>query len=260
MAPNVRWIHSRAAGLDDVLFPELLESPVPLTNGSGVFSDSLGEFFLGAALFFAKGLRRMIRSQEAGQWDPFDIVELNGATLGIVGYGDIGRACARLAKAMNMRVLAVKRHGPMLYNMDPLVERTYGPDGLHEVLAQSDYVLVAAPLTPETRSKIGDREFAAMKPEAVIVNIGRGPVIDEPALIRALSDRRIKGAALDVFEREPLPPGHPFYSLDNVLLSPHCADHSVDWLERAMRFFLEQFERYRAGSPLLNVVDKKLGY
>jgi phosphoglycerate dehydrogenase-like enzyme len=260
MCPRVRWVHSRSAGLDDVLFPELIESPAPLTNGSGVFSQSLGEFFLGAALFFAKGFRRMVRSQEAGIWDPFDIVEVSGQTVGIVGYGDIGRACAARAKAVNMRVLAVKRHGPLLYNMDPLVERTYGPEGLEEVLSQSDYVVVAAPLTRETRSMISDAQFNVMKADAVIINVGRGPVIDEPAMVRALESRRIKGAALDVFDREPLPAGHPLFSLDNVLLSPHCADHTPDWLERAMTFFLEQYGRYRKGEPLLNVVDKTLGY
>lgn len=258
--PNVRWVHSRAAGLDGVLFPALIDSPVPVTNGSGVFSQSLGEFFIAAALYFAKDLRRMVRNQEAGRWEQFDITEIAGQTVGIVGYGDIGRACATRAKAMGMRVLAVKRHGPMLYNMDPLVERTYGPDGLTEVLAQSDYVVCAAPLTPETRHMISDAQFAVMKPSAVVVNIGRGPVIDEAAILRALQEKRIRGAALDVFEKEPLPAGHPFYSLDNLLLSPHCADHTADWLEQAMQFFLDQFGRYRAGEPLLNVVKKQLGY
>ena len=260
MSPNVRWVHSRAAGLDGVIFPGIVDSPVPLTNGSGVFSQSLGEFFIGAALFFAKDFRRMVRSQEAGLWEQFDIVEVSGQTVGIVGYGDIGRACAARARALGMRVLAVRRHGPMLYNMDPLVDRTYGPDGLHEVLEKSDYVVVAAPLTPETRGMIGDAQFARMKPGAVIVNVGRGPVIDEAAMVRALEQRRIRGAALDVFEREPLAEGHPFYRLDNVLLSPHCADHTPDWLERAMQFFLDQFATYRKGEPLQNVVDKRLGY
>jgi len=136
----------------------------------------------------------------------------------------------------------------------------YGPEGLLEMLSRSDYVVVAAPLTPETRGMIGAKEFAAMKPGAVIVNVGRGPVIDEAAMIRALTERRVKGAALDVFEREPLPADHPFYELENVLLSPHCADQTAGWEANAMRFFLTQFERFRKGEPLLNVVDKKRGY
>jgi phosphoglycerate dehydrogenase-like enzyme len=159
-----------------------------------------------------------------------------------------------------MRVLAVKRHGPPLYNVDPLVDRIYAPERLAEMLPQCDYVVCAAPLTPETKGLIGAAAFGCMKPEAVIVNVGRGPVIDEAAMVEALSTGRIKGAALDVFDREPLPEGHPLYSLPNVLLSPHCADHTPDWLDRAMQFFLDQFESFRKLEPLRNVVDKKLGY
>src|SRR4029077_5632175 len=127
-------------------------------------------------------------------------------------------------------------------------------------LGRCDYVVAAAPLTPDTRGLIGEAEFAAMKPNAVVINVGRGPVIDEEAMVRALSKGRIKGAALDVFDHEPLPEGHPFYRLENVLLSPHCADHTPDWLDRAMQFFIAQFERLQKGEPLMNVVDKKLGY
>ncbi|MBZ5618955.1 MAG: D-2-hydroxyacid dehydrogenase [Acidobacteriia bacterium] len=260
MCPLVRWVHTRSAGLDNVLFPELIESDVPLTNGSGVFSQSLGEFVLGAILYFAKDFRRMIRSQEAGVWDAFDIAEVSGQTVGIVGYGDIGRAVATRVRAMGMHVLAVKRHGPPLYNVDPLVSQIYAPDHRLEMISRCDYVVAAAPLTAETRGMIGTPEFDAMKPEAVVINVGRGPVIDEAAMVRALSENRIKGAALDVFDREPLPNGHPFYGLENVLLSAHCADHTPDWMDRAMQFFLEQFDRYRKGEPLVNVVDKKLGY
>ena len=260
MCPQLKWVHSRSAGLDTQLFPELVNGPVVLTNGSGVFSAPLGEFALGAILFFAKGFRRMVVNQEAGVWSQFDTPLVSGQTVGVVGYGDIGRAVAMRVRAMGMRVLAVKRHGPPLYNVDPLVDRIYRPADRCEMLAQCDYVVAAAPLTEETRGMIGDAEFAAMKKEAVVINLGRGPVIDEAAMVRALTERRIQGAALDVFDREPLPPGHPLYKLDNVLLSPHCADHTPDWLELAMRFFIEQFHRYLKGEPLRNVVDKKLGY
>jgi phosphoglycerate dehydrogenase-like enzyme len=260
MAPGVRWVHSRAAGLDGQLFPELIESPVPLTNGTGVFSEPLGEFVLGAILYFAKDFRRMVASQAAGRWDPFDIAEAHGRTVGIVGYGDIGRTVARRVHAMGMPVLALRRRGPAASAADPLVERVYGPDQRIEMIERCDYVVVSAPLTPETQGMIGRREIAAMKPEAVLINVGRGPVIDEAALVEALAARRIKGAALDVFDREPLPEGHPFFGLENLLLSPHCADHTPDWLERAMTFFIEQFERFRKGEPLLNVVDKRRGY
>jgi phosphoglycerate dehydrogenase-like enzyme len=260
MCPRVQWIHSRAAGLDSVLFPELVEHPVPLTNGSGVFSPSLGEFVLGAILYFAKDFRRMIRHQEAGEWEPFDITLISGQTAGIFGYGDIGRACATRMKALGMRVLAVKRSGPPIYNVDPLVEQIYAPDRRLEMIQRCDYLVVAAPLTEQTRGIVGPAEFAAMKPSAVVINVGRGPVIDEAAMVQALSQGLIKGAALDVFDHEPLPPGHPFYTLKNVLLSAHCADHTPDWMDLAMRFFLQQFERFRKGEPLLNVVNKQAGY
>jgi phosphoglycerate dehydrogenase-like enzyme len=260
MCPKVRWVHSRSAGLDTALFPALVDSPVPLTNGRGVFSQSLGEFALGAMLYFAKDFRRMNRNQEAGRWEPFDIVEISGQTVGILGYGDIGRAVASRVRPMGMRVLAVKRHGPSLYNVDPLVHQIFPPDKRTEMLAQSDYVVAAAPLTPETRGMIGEAEIQAMKPTAVVINLGRGPVIDEAAMVRALAGKRIKGAALDVFDTEPLPDGHPYYSMENLLLSPHCADHTPDWTQQGMRFFLEQFERFSQGKPLENVVNKKLGY
>jgi phosphoglycerate dehydrogenase-like enzyme len=258
MCPRLRWFHSRAAGLDQTLFPELVESDVILTNGSGVFSPSLGEFALAAILYFAKDFRRMIRNQMAGRWEPFDVLPIAGHIVGIVGYGDIGRAVAQRVRAMGMRVLALKRHPPT--QPDPLADKIYTPERRIEMLAQCDYIVVAAPLNLETRGLIAETEFTAMKPNAVIINVGRGPVIDESAMISALSKGAIKGAALDVFDEEPLPAGHPFYKMENVLLSPHCADHTPDWFDNAMHFFIAQFERYRRGEPLQNIVDKKLGY
>jgi phosphoglycerate dehydrogenase-like enzyme len=147
-----------------------------------------------------------------------------------------------------------------VYNVDPLVSRIYTPDRLLEMLPLCDYIVVSAPLTGETKGMIGEAAFASMKPEAVVINLGRGPVIDEAAMVKALGEYRIKGAVLDVFDREPLPDGHPLYRLPNVLLSPHCADHTPDWMDRAMQFFLDQFERFAKGEPLMNIVDKRLGY
>ncbi len=255
---KVRWIHSRAAGLDHLLFPELVDSQIPLTNGRGMFSASLGEFVLAVILYFAKDFRRMIRNQSAAVWEPFDVQAVSGQTVGIVGYGDIGRAAARCVRSMSMRVLAMKRHVPEL--PDPLVEHFYRPEQRREMIAHCDYLVVTAPLTEETRHMIGDAEFSAMKPTAVVINVGRGPVIDEAALLRALTAKRIKGAGLDVFEHEPLPAEHPLYKLENVLLSPHCADHTSDWQDQAMRFFLNQYGRFEKGELLTNIVNKRLGY
>jgi phosphoglycerate dehydrogenase-like enzyme len=257
-SPKVRWVHSRSAGLDSTLFPELVERDVPLTNSKGIFSPSLGEFALAAILYFAKDFRRMLRNQMAGVWAPFDVEEIAGQTVGIVGYGDIGRAVATRVHAMGMRVLAVKRHFPDA--ADPLVEQFYSTEARCEMIARCDYLVVAAPLTEETRHMIAEAEFAAMKPSAVVINVGRGPVIDERPMLHALTTKKIKGAGLDVFETEPLPAGHPIYQLENVLLSPHCADNTAEWTNQAMRFFLEQYKRFELGQPLQNIVDKRLGY
>lgn len=258
-APRLRWVHSRSAGLDSLLFPALVDSPVPLTNSSGVYSRSLGEFVALGVLFFAKDLHRMQRNQAAGRWAPFDVDMAEGKTMGIVGYGDIGRAAARLAKALDMRVIALRRR-PEQSQGDPLVDEVMGNERLLDLMARSDYVVVAAPLTPDTRGLVSAQAIAAMKPDAVMINVGRGAIIDEPALIDALRHKRIRGAALDVFAEEPLPPGHPMYGLDNLLLSPHCADHTRTWIDDAMVFFTGNLERFLRGEPLRNVVEKRLGY
>jgi phosphoglycerate dehydrogenase-like enzyme len=260
MSPRWRWIHSRSAGLEQTLFPELAESKVILTNGSGVFSPSLGEFVLGAILYFAKDFRRMTRNQMAGVWEQFDVAMISGQTLGIIGYGSIGRAIAARARALEMKVLGLRRRAFPPPQEGVVIDRIYGPEERLEMLSRCDYVVVTVPLTEQTLGLIGDAEFAVMKKSVVVINVGRGPTVDERAMIKALSENRIRGAALDVFDQEPLPQDHPFYSLENLLLSPHCADHTPDWLNNAMRFFLAQLERFRRGEILLNIVDKRLGY
>jgi phosphoglycerate dehydrogenase-like enzyme len=259
IAPNVRWVHSRSAGVEYLMFEAVTQSPVPLTNARGVFSASLGEFVMAAVLFFAKDFPRMRKSQAARTWDPFDVDWAQGKTMGIVGYGDIGRAAAERARAFGMKILALRRNLEAVLQ-DPLVDEAIPRERRADLMARSDYVVVAAPLTPETRGLVGPAEIAAMKPTGVLINVGRGPIVDEAALLAALQASRIRGAALDVFDAEPLPNDHPFYGLDNVLLSPHCADNTPGWLESSMRFFLENLEHFRAGRPLLNLVDKARGY
>lgn len=258
-APRLEWIHARYAGLDNLLFPALIESPVPLTNGSGVFSQSLGEFVILGALYFAKYVPRMLKSKADRHWDMFDVNEISKQTLGIVGHGDIGRAAASRAKAMGMRVLALRRSTTPRAG-DEHVDRVFATADLHNMLPECDYVVVAAPMTAETRHMISTAEFAAMKPSAIVMNVGRGPVIDEAALVEALQSKRIAGAALDVFEVEPLAQDSPLWDMDNVLISFHTADHTKDWLNDATTFFIEQFGRWRTGQPLQNVVDKRAGY
>lgn len=258
-ATRLRWIHSLSAGVEKILFPELVASPVILTNARGVFKGSLSEFVIGAVLYFAKDFRRLIRSQQAGAWQPFEMDEVYGKVMGIVGYGETGRACGERAYPLGMEILGLRRR-PELSGGDPWLKAVLGPGELHRLLAKSDYVVLATPATPQTRRLIGKAEFAVMKASAVLINIGRGSLVDEAAMIDALEQGRIRGAALDVYEIEPLPPGHPFYRLENVLVSPHCADHTPGFVERDMEFFMQNLQSFLKGEPLHNVVDKRAGY
>jgi len=259
LAPKLGWIHSRSAGLDSVTSPALAASSAVMTNGRGVFSRSLAEWVIGALLYFVKDFARLERNRKRGVWEVFEPDDLAGRTLGIVGYGDIGHAIAERARRLGMRVLALRKR-PALSGPDSWAEQTLPPSELVTLMERSDDVVVTLPLTEETRGFVSEAAIAALKPTGVLVNVGRGPVIDEPALVRALREQRIRGAALDVFEQEPLPDGHPLYGLDNLLLSPHCADNTPGWLEAAMRAFVRNLERFRRGERLENVVDKALGY
>jgi phosphoglycerate dehydrogenase-like enzyme len=259
LAPRVKWIHALSAGVEKVLSPELIECPAPLTNGRGVFGPALAEFVIAAMFYFAKDVRRLIRQQEASRWEQFDVAFLRNQTLGVIGYGGIGREAARLAHGLGMKVLALRRRTPSS-EPDPVLERSYTREQLKEMLSLSDYILAATPLTPETQGMLGPSEFHFMKSSAVFMNVGRGAVVVESALISALNQAQIRGAALDVFETEPLPPEHPFYRMENVLLSPHCADHTTGWMELAVSQFIENFERFRNGQPLEFIVDKQAGY
>lgn len=256
---GLRWVHSFEAGVDRLLTPELRASEVTVTNAAGVYAPPLGEFAVLGVLFFYKRVRRLLRAQAAEKWDQHEVDALAGKVLGVVGYGGVGRACAAACRKLGMRVWALRRHPE---RRERGVEKTFGPDGLHPMLAGCDVLLAAAPLTPETHHMLDAAAFTAMKAGGLVINVGRGPVIDEAALVAALRSGQVAGAALDVFEREPLAAGHPFWKMENVLLSPHCTDRTLDpwWIEVGMACFRDNFRRYRAGKPLLNVVDKAAGY
>ncbi|KAL3917265.1 MAG: hypothetical protein SGILL_004795 [Bacillariaceae sp.] len=220
---SLEWIHSRSAGIDAMYTPTLANSrpEIILTNAKGAFSSTLAEYTLLACSYFAKDLPRLLKNKGNKDWARYNILELRGATLGVVGYGDIGRAAAKLAKAYGMKVIALRRN-PQKVNVDedPYCDAVYGNDKLNDMFAESDYILCAAPLTPETKGMIGKEQFDASKKDAVFINVGRGPIVDEDAMIEALKDGRLKGAGLDVFSTEPLPKDSELWSLDNVLLSP----------------------------------------
>jgi phosphoglycerate dehydrogenase-like enzyme len=259
LAGRVRWIHCLWTGVEGILTPEMLHHEATLTNGRGVFRWTLADWTVGAMLYFAFDFRRVVQQQEQHTWEPFIGTTLNGSTLGIVGYGSIGQAVAQRARPFGVKTAALRRR-PELLERDSLVDHAYGPRQLRELMAASDYVLLVTPLTPQTRGMIGEAELAAMKSTGVLINIGRGPVVDEQALIRALEARRIRGAALDVFDTEPLPSDHPFWRMPNVLLSPHTADRVEGFLGPAFDCFFDNLDRFQHGQPLLNVVDKNAGY
>jgi phosphoglycerate dehydrogenase-like enzyme len=245
---NVQWIHTLAAGVESLPFDLLQRSEAVVTNSRGLYADALGEFAIAAMLWFAKDLRRLVRNQDAHRWEPYTVARLEGQTVGIIGYGGIGHAIARRATALGMHVIPVRR------------SQEYGDPTIEELLEQSDYVVLSTPLTPSTRGLISRARIARMKPSAVFINVGRGATVDEEALVEALREGRIRGAALDVFETEPLAESHPLWDLENVLLSPHTADHTADSHTRAMQFFIENLRRFRAGESLENVVDKHEQY
>jgi phosphoglycerate dehydrogenase-like enzyme len=259
LAHRVRWIHVLWTGVDGVLTPEMMGHPAVLTNGRGVFKGPLADWVVAVMLYFAFDFRRLILQQEQRVWAPFISDTLKGRVLGIIGYGSIGSAVAARARLFGMKIIASRRR-PELFQSDPLVDQGYGPGHLKELMAASDYVLLVTPLTAQTRGMVGEAEIGSMKPAGVLMNIARGPVVDESALIRALEAKRIRGAALDVFNTEPLPPEHPFWQMSNVLLSPHTADRVDGFLSPAFESFFENLDRFIQGQALQHVVDRNSGY
>lgn len=263
--PTIEWVHCRSAGIDFIASEELnkfISSTLQVTNAKGQFSSTLAEYTMMACSYFAKDLPRLTRQKEQRLWQKYNVQELRGATLGIVGYGDIGRACAKLAKIYGMRVIALRRN-PQLCEGDPLCDEVYGSDkgSLNHLMSQSDYVVCSAPSTVETRGMIDQAAFQSAKMGMVFINLGRGPVVDEAALICALTTGALKGAALDVFVEEPLPASSPLWDLPNVLISPHNMDQTATFMHEACEFFVyENLPRFICEEPLLNPVDIRLGY
>jgi len=257
--PSVEWVHTRSAGIDFIASEGLAKSTVTLTNAKGMFSSTLAEYCMMACSYFAKDLPRLMQQKRNLHWEQYPVLELRGATLGVVGYGDIGRASAKLAKAYGMKVIGVKRN-PVSFR-DEYCDVMYGTDKLNTLMEDSDYVLISTPLTEQTRNMISKEVLSNCKPSTVIINVGRGPIIDEEALIEALQNRAIKGAGLDVMTVEPLPKSSPLWKLDNVLLSPHNMDMTLTFMRESTEFFVkENLPRWLRGMEVLNQVDKVAGY
>lgn len=257
--PNLVWCQQTGAGANWLLdMPDVVESDLILTNASGVHAIPIAEHILALMLSLSRCVHLNIRSQTERKWDRRgEVLELDGATMGIIGLGAIGEKTAEKARALNMRVLGLRRNPE---RSSPFVEKIFGPDGLHELLSQSDWVVLTAAMTSETKGLIGEAEFRAMKDTAFIINIARGPIIQEQAMIKALRERLIAGAGLDVFETEPLPEESPLWGMENVVITPHYAGATPKYMDRLLDIFTENLRLFQAGEPLINVVDKKLGY
>ncbi len=256
-ADSLKWVHVAGAGVDAVLFEELIESGVTVTNSRGVFDRSIAEYVIGTMLMFAKDLRATIEHQREKRWVHRETGTLYGKRLLVVGAGPIGREVARLASPLGMRAEGVARTAR---ETDEDFERVISDEDIDAALPEADYVVVAAPLTQRTRGMFDAKRFARMKPGARFINVGRGPIVDEAALVEALSEERISGAALDVFQNEPLPEDSPLWDDPRVFVSPHMSGDFVGWLDALGELFAENYGRYSRGEPLLNVVDKRQGY
>ncbi|GAA1288284.1 D-2-hydroxyacid dehydrogenase [Pseudonocardia aurantiaca] len=244
-ADALRWVHTASAGVDRLTFPALLESPVTLTNSRGVFDTPMAEYVLGLVLAMAKDIPASLAAQARREWRHRETEPVAGRCAVVVGGGPIGRAIARLLGAVGMDVELVGR-------------REF--DTLPTLLPRADWLVLAAPLTETTHGMLDATTLALLRPNARVINVGRGGLVVEPDLVDALAAGRIAGAALDVFAREPLPRESPLWELPGVIVSPHMSGDVVGWRETLVELFADNLARYRAGEPLRNVVDKALGY
>ena len=269
-ARKLRWIHSPAAAVHQLLIPEVVASDVQVTNATAVHGPVVAEHAIALVLALAKRLDAAARYQQQRVWAQTQMWsdrprprEVAGSTLGLIGMGAIGREVARLALVLGMRVLAIREH-PEKSSADPITRspnvEVLGPGQTDLVLSQSEFLVLCAPLTPRTRHFINASHLARMKPDACLINVSRGALIDDAALLAALRERRLGAAALDVFVEEPLPPGSPYWQMENVLITPHTAAVTEKLWERHYALLSENLRRYFAGRPLLGLVDKHKGY
>jgi phosphoglycerate dehydrogenase-like enzyme len=257
-APNrLRWLHVAAAGVDSVLCDELRASDVVLTNSRGIFDGPIAEYVLGLILAFAKDLPGALAAQAGRTWRHRETERVAGRTALVIGTGPIGRATGRLLRAAGLKVAGIGRSGR---SADPDLGTVYPFGELLRRLPDADFVVAAAPLTGQTAGMIGARALAAMRPSARLINVGRGGLVVTADLVAALRAGQIAGAALDVFETEPLPADSPLWTLPNVVVSPHMSGDAAGWQAALSELFTDNLLRWQAGQPLRNVVEKRLGY
>src|SRR5439155_9883997 len=265
LARKLRWIHSPATGVHQLMFPELINSDAILTNAREVHGPVVAEHVIALIFALAKRLLDAVRFQHKHEWGQEQMWqsrprprEVSGATLGLIGLGSIGSEVARRAAGLGMRVVAVRQHPEK--ESPPSVAWVVAPSQIDLILAESDYVVLAAPVAATTRNFSDAARLREMNPRACLINVSRGTLVDEPALIRALRERQIGGAALDVFEEEPLPQGSELWNLNNLLITPHTAGLTEKLWDRHYFLIHENLRRYLNHEPLLAIVDKKKGY
>ncbi|MGP7819459.1 D-2-hydroxyacid dehydrogenase [Niallia sp. 01092] len=258
-APNIQWIQSISVGLDSVLNERTLNSDIIITNTKGCTSVPIAEHTIAMISSFARGIPAMIQNQQNKIWQNTSITDLEGATVGIIGYGEIGKEIAKRCKAFDMTVIGCRKRPTRTIEEDP-ADQVVGLEEMDMVIKESDFLILALPSTPETFHIINKEKLQLMKPTSFLINVGRGNTVAEQDLLEILQTKKLAGAALDVFDVEPLPKDHPFWKLDNVIISPHNAYFSPKSMERYMNIFLENVYRFQNGQELINVVDKKLGY
>jgi phosphoglycerate dehydrogenase-like enzyme len=256
-ADRLRWVHTASAGVDRLTFPELLRSEVTLTNSRGIFDAPIAEYVLGLVIAFAKDFAGTWRLQQSRRWQHRETERVAGSVAVVVGSGPIGRAIGATLAGVGMRVQLTGRTEK---TGDPDFGTVYGAEAVPELLPQADYVVLAAPLTEQTRGMIDARTLAVMKPTTRLINVGRGPLVVTDDLISALQAGQLAGAALDVFETEPLPAESCLWELPQVVVSPHMSADTVGWHTELVELFADNLDRYRTSRPLRNVVDKTCGY
>ncbi|MFD4931809.1 D-2-hydroxyacid dehydrogenase [Peribacillus butanolivorans] len=259
-APKIKWIHSDSAGMEAMLNEDIQNSDIIITNVKGCTSVPIAEHTIAMLSSLARGVHTIIRNQINKNWVEIPVTDLENATVGIIGYGDIGFEIAKRCKALGMKVIGCRRNpGKRNKEYEP-ADLIMGMDQVDEVLSLSDFIVLALPFTKETSYFFNKERLNKMKKGSYLVNVGRGNTIVDGDLIECLSNGHIAGAALDVFEVEPLPKDHPFWQLENVIVSPHNAYNSSKHLDRVMELFLQNLKLFSEGKPLINVVHKQLGY
>ena len=275
-APKLKWVQLHSAGVDHLRGHPIWDTDITVTTTSGIHAVPIGEFTFALLLALARKIPKMVRLQERGEWprqrwEILSGLEMRGKTIGIIGYGSIGREVGRIAKyGFHMRVVAMRRtmQSPRRRYNEPGVgdpegripDKWFAPEELNALVSECDFIVLAAPATDETRSIIGEEQLRAMKPHALLINIARGELIDDRALVTALKEGWIAGAGLDAFSVEPLPRGHQLWHMDNVIISPHVSGSTGKYDERAATLFAENLRRYLTGLPLWNIVPHDLQY